>query len=45
MRAPPLKLRPRSPTFWRSELHRSEAWKANDLEDFVETAKGYLYAE
>ncbi len=27
------------------ELHRSEAWKANDLEDFVETAKGYLYSE
>jgi glycerol-3-phosphate dehydrogenase len=24
------------------ELHRSEAWKANDLASFLETAKGYL---
>jgi glycerol-3-phosphate dehydrogenase len=24
------------------ELNRSEAWKANDLDGFVETAKGYL---
>ncbi len=27
------------------ELHRSEAWKANDLAGFVETAKGYLCEE
>ena len=27
------------------ELHRSEAWKAKDLESFVETAKGYIYEE
>ena len=27
------------------ELHRSEAWKANDLQAFKEIAKGYLYQE
>ncbi len=27
------------------ELHRSEAWKANDLASFLETAKGYLCEE
>ncbi len=27
------------------ELDRTEAWKVNDLESFVEIAKGYLYEE
>jgi glycerol-3-phosphate dehydrogenase len=27
------------------ELHRSEAWKAQDLENFLATAKGYLYED
>jgi glycerol-3-phosphate dehydrogenase len=27
------------------ELHRCDAWMANDLESFQETAKGYLYNE
>lgn len=27
------------------ELHRSEAWKANDLLSFLNLAKGYLYQE
>ncbi len=27
------------------ELDRSEAWQANDLASFLETAKGYLYEE
>jgi glycerol-3-phosphate dehydrogenase len=28
-----------------SELHRCDAWKADDLRSFQETAKGYLYEE
>jgi glycerol-3-phosphate dehydrogenase len=27
------------------ELNRSDAWKAKDLADFFEVAKGYLYHE
>ena len=27
------------------ELNRSEAWRAKDLADFLEVAKGYLYQE
>jgi glycerol-3-phosphate dehydrogenase len=27
------------------ELKRSDAWKANDLQNFNETAKGYLYQD
>jgi glycerol-3-phosphate dehydrogenase len=27
------------------ELHRSEDWKAKDLDNFIELAKGYVYEE
>ena len=32
-------------TLMARELHRCDAWMANDLESFQETAKGYLYNE
>jgi glycerol-3-phosphate dehydrogenase len=32
-------------TLLAKELNRSEAWRAKDLADFIEVAKGYVYPE